>query len=292
VQAEVAQALAGITGRFRDATGELRGMTAAIQRELEETRAELRRGVLELPQETEASTAEMRRVVAEQIKALNELTTLVARSNRAVDVSLPSARRVNEAPVGLRESRPAPSRPAPEPLPRPEPTPEPPPPAPVRPVTRPVGEAPREGDGRSGWMSDLLSRASREERAPEPDARPANRARGTIESLDTISGDIARMVDHGAVVEAWERWRQGERGLFTAALYTPQGLQTFEEIRRKYRLEPEFKRTVDRYVEEFERLLSEVGRNDRDQALTRTYLTSDTGKVYTLLAHASGRFEE
>jgi hypothetical protein len=25
--------------------------------------------------------------------------------------------------------------------------------------------------------------------------------------------------------------------------------------------------------------------------LTRTYLTSETGKVYTLLAHAAGRFD-
>ena len=27
------------------------------------------------------------------------------------------------------------------------------------------------------------------------------------------------------------------------------------------------------------------------QAMVRTYLTSETGKVYTMLAHASGRFE-
>ena len=43
------------------------------------------------------------------------------------------------------------------------------------------------------------------------------------------------------------------------------------------------------YRAEFERLLDQVGRDDRGQVLTRTYLASDTGKVYTLLAHASGR---
>ena len=48
---------------------------------------------------------------------------------------------------------------------------------------------------------------------------------------------------------------------------------------------------MDRYVEEFERLLSEVSRDDRDSMLTKTYLTSETGKVYTMLAHASGRFD-
>ncbi len=31
-------------------------------------------------------------------------------------------------------------------------------------------------------------------------------------------------------------------------------------------------------------------RTDRDRTVTQSYLTSDTGKVYTMLAHAAGRF--
>ena len=46
---------------------------------------------------------------------------------------------------------------------------------------------------------------------------------------------------------------------------------------------------MSRYVDDFEKLLSDVARNDRDNIMTQTYLTSDTGKVYTMLAHASGR---
>ena len=65
----------------------------------------------------------------------------------------------------------------------------------------------------------------------------------------------------------------------------------FEEVRRKYRRDTDFKQTVDRYIEEFDRLLAEVGRDDRDSVLANTYLTSETGKVYTMLAHASGRLE-
>ena len=36
-------------------------------------------------------------------------------------------------------------------------------------------------------------------------------------------------------------------------------------------------------------LLDQVAADDRGNVLTKTYLTSDTGKVYTMLAHASGR---
>ena len=42
-------------------------------------------------------------------------------------------------------------------------------------------------------------------------------------------------------------------------------------------------------VSQFEKLLEDVAASDRDSIMTQTYLTSDTGKVYTMLAHASGR---
>ena len=86
----------------------------------------------------------------------------------------------------------------------------------------------------------------------------------------------------------WARYQRGERKAFTKRLYTPAGQKTFDEISRKYRADRGFKQTVDRYITEFERLLDEVGENRGPQAL-RGHLTSETGLVYTLLAHAAGR---
>ena len=48
---------------------------------------------------------------------------------------------------------------------------------------------------------------------------------------------------------------------------------------------------VDRYVADFEALLGEATRTSRDPDTARNYLASDTGKVYTMLAHASGRLD-
>jgi DNA anti-recombination protein RmuC len=320
--AEMTEALSNATAKFRDTMGDLRGMTGQIQRELEATRAELRRGVVELPQETQEASANMRRVVADQIKALNELSALVSRSNRLVDAApaaQPRKAAVNETPVAATmaavaaavEQRiaqaptpaPAPTvarqaepKPAPAPAPTPAPAPAPvrqAPPAAERPTPRREEAPPRDAGARGGWLSDLLNRASRDE-IEEPARTPAraDRARtNSLESLDSISVDIARMIDHEAAVELWDRYRRGESNVFTRRLYTLQGQQTFDEIRRKYRRDEEFRQTVDRYVEEFERLLAEVSRDDRDSMLTKTYLTSETGKVYTMLAHASGRFD-
>ena len=111
-----------------------------------------------------------------------------------------------------------------------------------------------------------------------------------VESLNSLSVDIARAIDHDASVDLWRRYQRGERDVFTRRLYTLKGQQTFDEIKRKYEREPEFRTAVDRYISDFEKLLADVARNDRDKVMTQTYLTSDTGKVYTMLAHAAGRF--
>jgi hypothetical protein len=177
------------------------------------------------------------------------------------------------------------------------------------------------GGAGSGWLTDLLSRASREDGPPSrpderqrpddrprPDERPRmddrlpmmrddrppprqEAPRSSIESLDSLSVDIARMIDHNAAIELWDRYNRGERNVFNKRLYTMQGQKAFDEISKRYRGDREFKQTVDRYIGEFERLLDEVSRDDRGQVVARSYLTSETGKVYTMLAHAAGRFD-
>ena len=143
----------------------------------------------------------------------------------------------------------------------------------------------------NGWLSELLNRASKTEAAPAAPAASARRVTRWNRS-NSLSVDIARMIDHEAAAELWDRYNRGERNVFTKRLYTMQGQKAFDDIRKKYRGEREFKQTVDRYIGEFERLLEEVSRGDRGQVVARTYLTSETGKVYTMLAHAAGRFGE
>jgi hypothetical protein len=167
-----------------------------------------------------------------------------------------------------------------------------------------------------GWITDLVKRASRHDasqdsvekvKAPsEPVAQSPLVTRtvpetGSVSStlpasrgmaIDTITSDIARMMDHQAVVDAWDAYFKGERNPFTRRLYSLRGLQTLDEMQRNWRRDPVFRETLTRYTEEFERLLTEVAQSDSDHAVAKSYLTSDTGKVYTMLAHASGRFDK
>ena len=268
--------------KFNAAATEIRGLAQEIQRELEETRQEVRRGAVELPRETAEQASALRRVVGNQVKALNELTNIVARSGRVYDIAEPnsaSARRAFEAPARVAEAvRNEPGREAPR----------------VRPTTTPAPRAttvrPEAANGGQGWLSDLLARASRDEADPTPTTRAARSQ--SSGALDNLTLDIARMVDNAAVAELWRRFQRGERdGLFTRRLYTSQGHQTLEEIRRRYRADQDFRGTIDHYIRNFEELLTETGRTDRDGGSSLDLLTGEAGKVYTMLGHAAGRFE-
>jgi hypothetical protein len=295
------------TERFTEVIHGMKHMAAEMQRELETTRSELRRGILELPQETAESAAQMRRVIVDQIEALAELNRIVARHGRGLDAPEPARRTAAgnarerdevgpQAGSGERAEtpRPAPRRELPSvSLTGSSNT------AARRTEAPALGPTPG-NDRASGWLSDLLQRASRDEEpvldaqretAPREAAKDERTAAHSIESLDSLSVDIARMIDHNAAIELWDRYKRGERNVFTRRLYTLQGQKAFDDITKKYRADREFRQTVDRYITEFEKLLDEVSRDDRGQVVARTYLTSETGKVYTMLAHAAGRFE-
>jgi hypothetical protein len=139
--------------------------------------------------------------------------------------------------------------------------------------------------GRDGWLSDLLHRTDAGAGQP-PRGRAAQTPANPLESL---SLDIGRLMDRNLAAEMWDRYQRGESKAFSKRLYTPAGQKAFDEVSRKYRADRGFKQTVDRYIAEFERLLDEVARDDRGPQALRGHLTSETGLVYTLLAHAAGR---
>jgi len=160
-----------------------------------------------------------------------------------------------------------------------------------------VDPARQAGGARTGWLSDLLARASQDRNeirgrsSPPPRDPDAGTPSHSIESLDLLAVDIVSMIDHDAAAGLWDRYKRGERNVFMRGLCSMQDRKALEEISRKYRTDRHFMRTVDRYIGEFERLLKEVSGDDRGQVMARSYLTSETGKVYTMLAHAAGRFD-
>ncbi|HWT30742.1 MAG TPA: hypothetical protein VN240_06910, partial [Propylenella sp.] len=318
---EIAGAVADATKRFAATADEMRRAAHDMQAELAKTREELTKGIVELPVEAREATASVRQAITEQIEAINELSKIVARyagestlvqppSGPAAPVEVAAKAATQPRPVArtdeVRPAKPAAAQTAlAEPFGRPAgatlggngapkaAAPLPPP--------APLDKSGKGGNGEArGWVADLLRRASSDEDdAPPPRGEPAAPAEPpasgkrspaqVVESLNSLSIDIARAIDHEASVELWDRYKRGERNVFTRRLYTLQGQKTFDELRRKYEHDGDFRQAVDNYIGDFERLLSQVSKDDADPAMARMYLTSDTGKVYTMLAHAAGR---
>jgi hypothetical protein len=279
------------TEKFSTMVQSMKQMASEMHHELESTRNELRRGVLEMPQEAADNTAQMRKVIVDQIEALAELNRIVAHHGRGLDVV--SAGRANaqrqEEPVmaaaagGVRPDVRARDIGSASTLPPPDLG----MPSSRRTDAPPVSPVGQDG-GRDGWLSDLLNRTD----ASGPSGREAPRPRppqGAANPLESLSLDIGRLMDRNLAAEMWDRYQRGESKAFSKRLYTPAGQKAFDEVARKYRADRTFKQTVDRYIAEFERLLDEVAREDRGPQTLRGHLTSETGLVYTLLAHAAGR---
>jgi hypothetical protein len=325
--AQITGALDHAADRFRQSVAEVKDMSGQVQRELEATRQELRRGVLELPQETSETAEAMRRVVSDQIRALKELAELVSDSGATYDVAEPASiagpvasataaavryeQPAHRAPIrkvegpspretALARAAEAIAAPVVEPLASPAPqtiVPEPAPPTsqeqswttprstgPLPAVAPPARSAQTSlsDRGQAGWLSSLLAAASRD----EPDAKDPQ---GGTRTLEALTQAINGLIDNAAAVEMWDRWRRGDATAVSRRLYTEAGQQAFDEIRRRYKADPEFRETATRYTQEFERLLAKISQNDRDGSQWRGYLLSNTGKVYTILAHAAGR---
>jgi flagellar motor protein MotB len=305
---EMQQALEEATQRFNETATAMRATAREVGSELESTRSELARGVMELPEETRASAAAMRRVVAEQIEALSELNAIVRAQPATHDLNdgrrspPPSPRReeprreeprpepVREAPAARVEPvRPAAPRPAPQPAPAPvaAATMAPPRPAPApTPVPAAVAAAKTE-EGGGGWLRDVLRNASATAQpaaaAPAPAAAPAQ------PNLTNLTDEIARSMEQNALADAWARYQAGEQNVFSRRIYTLSGQGTYDQVRKRLQADAEFAKTSATYMAEFEQLLQQAAQSSNPAAAAREFLLSDRGKVYTMLAHASGR---
>jgi len=256
---------------------------------------------MELPEETNTSAAAMRRVVAEQIEALSELNAIVRAQSATHDMSdRRSAPRPEPRSEPAPAYRPEPPRPAPEPVraaevPRSAPAPITAPFAAPRTVTvaeapalrpgpAPVAEAPKPApkadDASGGWLRDVLRNAN------SPAAAPAAPQQ---QNLTALTDEIARSIDPAALGDAWSRYQMGEQNVFSRRIYTLTGQSTFDQIKRRLTADPEFAKNAQSYMSEFEQLLQRTASGANPVNETRAYLISDRGKVYTMLAHASGR---
>ena len=109
------------------------------------------------------------------------------------------------------------------------------------------------------------------------------------QNLTALTDEIARAIDPGSLGDAWQRYQNGEQNVFSRRIYTLTGQSTYDEVKRRMQRDSDFAKNAGAYMTEFEQLLQRAAGGVDPVGETRAYLTSDRGKVYTMLAHASGR---
>jgi hypothetical protein len=165
------------------------------------------------------------------------------------------------------------------------------------PHPRPPAQSPHSPPPPRQTQQGVSQRApQRQAEAPAPARGPAppsgtnhTSSRHMIETLQAMAIDLDRFLEDDPPRELLRRYRNGERDVFARRLVSILGRDQTERIGRQYREDGEFRDTVDTYVHQFEALMEQTARSDRESVLIETYLTSQTGKVYVALASAIGR---
>jgi hypothetical protein len=344
--AEMSELLGQLVGRFEKTAADVKSLTESIAQEVDAAREDITKSVTILPNETKEQSAALKRAVSEQIRALGELNAIMAASSRVTDTAKPVEQR--PAPVAPEKSpersftpvqRPAAPIEAPRsPMiarpdvvardtvqpakPKIEDKPYVPPvmpqarPEPVATTARPTPAQTPSRDPRSGWLSDLLDRASQDEvkttpaqrqeaprvqPTPAPVSAPVEKTRPIMppvastpvstptEPIAQLLADVRSLMNDDAVSALWAAYLRGENVSFSRSLYTLGGQRRFAELSALYQSDEKFRTSLNSYANRFEAVLKDLTVTDADGAITRSILSSPEGRVYTMLAHVSNR---
>ncbi len=110
-----------------------------------------------------------------------------------------------------------------------------------------------------------------------------------IESLNSISIDVTKILSHDVTDASWASYLRGDRGIFTRRAVKLLDAGSAREILRHYDDDDEFRDHVNRYIHDFEAMLRTVLSSRESGPLSVTLLSSDMGKLYVALAHAIER---
>ncbi|WP_455482451.1 apolipoprotein A-IV repeat region-like domain-containing protein [Bartonella sp. B35(2025)] len=265
--------------RFSEAAEDIRHSADEIRSELTKISNDINERVQELPKKTKETTQTIRSALNEQITALKDLVNVTQNNNQnntikqmipATSTSLTPNKNDNIDSETVKKIVPP----------------------------KPILQQDQSKKKQNTWVSNLLKRVSSEEEF-HGETTTNNFAFSSVKikphttnvSLNSLATDILQAINHNAIVELWNHYRRGQINIVTERLYTLNGKAIFEMIKKKYNSDINFNRSVNQYIADFEKLLRDVSHNSKDMRSVRKYLVSNTGKVYTMLAHASGRIQ-
>ena len=113
-----------------------------------------------------------------------------------------------------------------------------------------------------------------------------NDAATLFERMETIAIDINKIFNPTAEEEIWKKYYQGDTSVFVRHLTKVMTKNQIAAIRKEYEDNSNFRSLVNRYVADFEMLISKAKGNERSGVLLSVISGSDVGKIYYIMAKA------
>jgi hypothetical protein len=285
-------------GEFTQTAQDMRVTAQQVVRDIESARSELRQAILDLPEETRSNAAAMRKVVADQIEALNALAEVVKRQTTGLDLSGPgisildrkegstgksagSAAETAHGRTGETSAKRGNNQEEAE----------------TGPTIRGRSVSALLETETPKGSSNLLPQL-RTEDGGLPATRPRKKSdtgsvsretEALVGKLNAAARDLVEAIDGKLPADLERRYIGGEQHVYTHRLYQGRGKKMLELLVDRYENERLIRAGIDGYVRLFERLLDTVSETPQGEQLVDACLASESGKLYLMLAQASGR---
>ena len=110
-----------------------------------------------------------------------------------------------------------------------------------------------------------------------------------INELETISIDINTIFNKEKDEELWKKYYDGDRTAFARYLAKNMTKKQISAIQKDYEEKSEFRILVDKYIDDFNSLVTTARESERAGTFLALISGSDIGKVYYILARALGK---
>jgi archaellum component FlaC len=137
-------------------------------------------------------------------------------------------------------------------------------------------------------LEQHMEETSKEQREKDSEAF-ARRVSLLIDSMNSAAIDVGKILSDEVDDKAWDSYIKGNRGVFTRRAVRLIGGTETRSIKAQYDSDPEFQRSVNRYIADFEGMLRRVLAEREGGMIAVTLMSSDMGKLYAALAQVDRR---
>ena len=266
--------LSSTASDFQQTAQDMRITAQQVVKDIDAARGELKRAVIDLPEETRNNADNMRRVVSDQISALNALAEVVRRQSGGMDYSGPgfiSTRGGSSSGKSEGTSFQAP----------------------VVGTTSAQKIAAERNANASILASIDEAIAARRYPASTQNAQKLGALAKEVESytlkLHASARDLVEALDGSLPRDLEKRYTTSDKSVFTQRLYENRSRKTVKLIEGRYAEERLLRTRVQAYNRLFEKLLDTLSETSGGEAIMEQVLASEQGRIYVMLAEASGK---